>query len=173
MKKGLSILLILMLLLTACGSSDKGKQTEESYGPEDMTLTCTMVIDCLTILDHMDDLNQAKAEFVPESGYVLEEQEVRFADGENVFDVLKRVCKDQDIQMESNYTPLYKSYYIKGINNLYEFDCGPNSGWTYQVNGNYPNYGSSEYKLADGDRIEWRYTCNLGKDVGATSAEAE
>ncbi len=73
--------------------------------------------------------------------------------------------------MASRYTPLYKSYYVEGINQLYEFDCGKNSGWMYSVNGKYPNYGCSSYKLEDGDKIEWRYTCNLGSDVGDQYAE--
>ena len=47
--------------------------------------------------------------------------------------------------MASRYTPLYKSYYVEGINQLYEFDCGKNSGWMYSVNGEYPNYGASSY----------------------------
>ena len=57
-------------------------------------------------------------------------------------------------------------YYVSGINNLYEFDCGKDSGWMYCVNGWYPNYGCSKYTLEDGDTVEWRYTCNLGRDVG-------
>jgi len=36
----------------------------------------------------------------------------------------------------------------------------------YSVNGEYPNYGASSYNLKDGDKVEWRYTCNLGSDVG-------
>ena len=27
-------------------------------------------------------------------------------------------------------------------------------------------YGFSRYQLAEGDVVEWRYTCDLGKDVG-------
>ena len=61
---------------------------------------------------------------------------------------------------------LKETYYVEGINQLYEFDCGKNSGWMYSVNGEYPNYGASSYNLKDGDKVEWRYTCNLGSDVG-------
>ena len=68
--------------------------------------------------------------------------------------------------MEASFTPMYNSYYIKGINNLYEFDCGDGSGWMYRVNGWYPNYGVSRYALRDGDVIEFRYTCELGDDIG-------
>ena len=63
-------------------------------------------------------------------------------------------------------TPAYKSVYIEGINNLYEFDCGKLSGWMFSVNGEFPNYGSSTYKLQDGDQVSWIYTCDLGADVG-------
>lgn len=64
--------------------------------------------------------------------------------------------------MEYKYTPVYGSYYVEGINHLYEFDCGKESGWTYKVNGWYPNYGSSEYSLKNGDSIVWYYTCDGG-----------
>ena len=80
--------------------------------------------------------------------------------------ILKQICGKKGIHMASRYTPLYKSYYVEGINQLYEFDCGKNSGWMYSVNGEYPNYGASSYNLKDGDKVEWRYTCNLGSDVG-------
>ena len=126
---------------------------------------CTISIECSNILDNMDNLKKTKEEFIPEDGWILKETEVAFQGGETVFDVLKKVCGENGIHMSSKYTPLYKSYYIEGINQLYEMDCGKNSGWMYSVNGKYPNYGCSEYKLKNGDKIEWRYTCDLGADV--------
>ena len=57
--------------------------------------------------------------------------------------------------------------YIEGINNLYEFDGGSNSGWMYSVNGVYPNYGVGSYKVKSSDVIKFNYTCNLGADLGA------
>ena len=68
--------------------------------------------------------------------------------------------------MESSYVPLYGTAYVEGIGNLYEFDCGEGSGWMYRVNGNYPNFGCSRYILQDGDTVEFRYTCDLGADIG-------
>ena len=39
----------------------------------------------------------------------------------------------------------------------------------YKVNGWFPNYGCSSYKLKDGDSIVWAFTCNgLGADLGAS-----
>jgi hypothetical protein len=61
---------------------------------------------------------------------------------------------------------MYGSYYIQGINHLYEFDCGQDSGRMYKVNGWFPNFGCSSYPLSDSDAITWCYTCNgLGADV--------
>ena len=139
--------------------------------PENATVTdveyhCTLSIDCKTILDNMDKCDKNKRELVPEDGWILEPTEVVFFDGENVFQVLKRTCKQNGIHMEFENTPIYNSAYIEGIHNLYEFDVGELSGWMYSVNGWYPNYGCSRYALKDGDVVEWRYTCDLGFDVG-------
>lgn len=139
-------------------SSDSSSQ-EENH-------TCTISIECSSILDNWDDLKSSKAEFVPSDGWILYTSEISFTPGDTVFDVLKSACSQAGIQMSSRYTPMYGSYYIEGINQLYEFDCGQNSGWMYSVNGWFPNYGCSEYKVEDGDNIEWKYTCNLGSDVG-------
>lgn len=128
--------------------------------------TCTISIECSTILNNWDDLNEAKADFVPSDGWILYTSEVEYSPGETVYDVLYRVCKDTSIQMSAKYTPAYGSYYVEGINQLYEFDCGELSGWMYSVNGWFPNYGCSQYEVSDGDIIEWRYTCDLGRDVG-------
>ena len=64
------------------------------------------------------------------------------------------------------------SYYLEGICHLYEFDCGPESGWMYQVSGKFPNYGCSSYEVQPGDRIEWLYSCiGLGAALGADVME--
>ena len=131
--------------------------------------TCTITIVCPTIFDNLNSLNEEKAPFVPKDGTILPSTKVSFTEGETVFDVLKRVCDAAHLQIEYSYTPLYESYYVEGINHLYEFDCGPESGWMFKVNEWFPNYGCSAYTLKDGDDIVWCYTCTgLGADVGET-----
>ena len=131
------------------------------------TDTCTISIVCDTILNNTDNLNEEKAPFVPKNGTILPKTTVSFAQGDTVFEVLKKVCDATNLQIEYSYTPLYESYYIEGINHLYEFDVGPESGWMYKVNEWFPNYGCSAYTLKNGDDIVWCYTCNgLGADVG-------
>ncbi len=144
---------------------DEEEDTSDDSGS---SLTCTIEIRCDTILNNMDNLSAGKEAYVPSNGIVLSTSTVEFSEGETVFDVLTRVCMYADIQIEYSWTPMYNSYYIEGINHLYEFDCGNESGWMYKVNGWYPNYGCSAYELQDGDVIVWGYTCNgLGADLGA------
>lgn len=132
----------------------------------DKKLTCTLSVRCDTILNNMDMLTADKESVVPADGVIFSEKTVSFYEGESVFNLLLREMKANKIHMEFVNTPIYNSAYIEGIGNLYEFDCGELSGWMYRVNGVYPNYGCSRYKLKAGDKVEWVYTCDLGKDVG-------
>ena len=132
----------------------------------DNTLKCSFSISCATVLDNMDILDKSKKEIIPDDGWILKPVTVNFNEGESVFDVLKQVCRDNKIQLEFSFTPIYNSAYIEGINNLYEFDCGSLSGWMYEVNDWFPNYGCSRYEVKNGDVIEWQYTCDLGGDIG-------
>lgn len=141
-------------------------EPEDQEFDKKKTYTCTFSIECSTILNNLKELDPDKRELVPSNGVILAPTKVTFYEGESVFDVLQRVCKEKGIHMESSWTPIYNSAYIEGIHNLYEFDCGELSGWMYRVNGWYPNYGCSRYQLVDGEVVEWRYTCDLGNDVG-------
>ncbi|MBQ7957523.1 MAG: DUF4430 domain-containing protein [Clostridia bacterium] len=152
--------------------TQKTENTTKIKKPETTTKkqnTCTFVIECKTILNNIENLKESKKEFLPADGVILKKTTVTFEDGETVFDVLKKVCKENNVQLESSYTPGYDNYYIEGINQIYEKDCGTKSGWMYCVNGTFPNYGCSDYKLKNGDEIKFLYTCDLGADIGDNS----
>lgn len=140
--------------------------------PEDQEIdtrkayTCTFSIECSAIFNNLKDLDPDKLDVLPKNGIIFPKTTVTFYEGESVYDVLQRICMENNIHMESSWTPIYNSAYVEGIHNLYEFDCGSGSGWMYRVNGWYPNYGCSRYQLAQGDVVEWRYTCDLGADIG-------
>ena len=162
------------------GGSSGQNQTQQPQSPgggqtssgSKYDYTCTIEIRCDTILNNMADLDPSKAGYVPSSGYLLKAVKIGFNDGETVLDVLKRACSQYGIHLEYSYTPMYGSSYIEGIGNLYEFDCGPQSGWMYKVNGWFPNYGCSSYKVSNGDSIAWCYTCKgLGEDLGAAGVQ--
>ena len=134
-------------------------------------LSCTLSVKCDTILNNTDKLNPDKSEIIPSDGIVFAEQTVTFYEGESVFNLLVREMKKNKIHLEFVNTPIYNSAYIEGIANLYENDCGDNSGWVYMVNGQSPSYGCSNYQLKAGDKVEWIYSCDLGKDVGGYYAD--
>ncbi len=139
-------------------SSDSGGGSSSGTKPAKRTkLTCTLSIDAETA----------------GVGTILAARTVRFKAGETVFDVLQREGRAAGIPMEFEHTPMYKSAYIEGINGLYEFDRGELSGWMYSVNDWFPNYGCSRYKLKGGDVVRWRYTCDLGRDIGGYVATGE
>ena len=150
-------------------STDPDNSSKPDDPPKPETkMSCTIEIRCDTILNNMQDLKPGLDVYVPDSGTILPTTTITFTEGETVFDVLKRICDARGIQIEYSYTPMYGSYYVEGINNLREFDCGQQSGWMYKVNGWFPNYGCSKYILDAGDEIVWCYTCKgLGTDVGA------
>ena len=146
---------------------DTPASPDEPEPPVENTVpTCTVSISCAAILENLDRLNAEKADLIPADGVLLAPTAVEFTEGESVFNVLKRVCRENKIHMEFSETPVYQSAYIEGIGNLYEFDCGEGSGWMYRVNDEFPNYGCSRYTLADSDTVEWVYTCDFGADVG-------
>lgn len=128
-------------------------------------LYCTLSVRCDTLLDSISQLDEEKRGLVG-NGVIFPEKQVKFDEGESVFDVLLREMRENKIHLEFVNTPAYKSVYIEGIGNLYEFDAGELSGWMYRVNGEFPNFGCSKYVLKNGDRVEFVYTCDLGKDVG-------
>ncbi len=132
--------------------------------------TATLSVTCHSIHNNMHLFNMDKIDVLPEDGIIYATKEVTFYEGESVFNVLLREMQNAGIHMEFEMTPIYNSHYIQGINNLYEFDCGELSGWMYRVNGWFPNYGASRYMLKDGDKIEWIYTCDLGRDIGGGAA---
>ena len=150
---------------------EKKRQEEEERKQQEAdnttsTGSCTLTIQCHTLLDNLDNVKESKKKYVPSSGVILKKTKVTFTEGETVYDILKRTCKTAGIQLEVSYSGGYGSYYVEGIGHLYEFDCGRESGWVYRVNGKQPNYGCSSCVVQKGDNIVWSYTCSgMGKDV--------
>ena len=166
MKRFVTIMVLVLSVLLTCGCG-KSNKVEVADVNGDGKLTCTLEVRCDMLLDSLDRLPKEKAALVPEDGILLPVTEVEFTGGNSVFDVFRQTLKTQKIHFEYVDASAYDSVYIEGIGNLYEFDCGPQSGWMYSVNGTYPGLGCSGYTLADGDRIVFSYTLNLGADLGA------
>ncbi|RAV23452.1 DUF4430 domain-containing protein [Paenibacillus contaminans] len=106
-------------------------------------------------------------------GYVLNPVSVELQPGDTVWSVFQRELGSRSIPYEHEWNEKYDSVYVQSIAGDGEFDHGTGSGWMYNVNGTYPNFGASKYVLADGDTVQWRYTTNLGVDLGQDPSEWE
>ena len=102
-------------------------------------------------------------EHIPEDGIILDDFQLDIAEGETVYDILAEASRVNGIQFENNGTESLA--YIVGIGYIYEMQFGDLSGWVYHVNGSSPSVGCGEYRLSDGDRIEWIYTLDFGGDA--------
>lgn len=164
---------------------NKDLNTEQSKDPSDESntqtkdpidnnkVTCTIEIRCDTLAGTGNLQKLEKEEWVPSDGTILKPTKVTIDKGKSVYDVLLSVCRNNSIPIDAEYTQMYSGYYVKGINFLYEFDGGDLSGWMYRVNGDFPNYGCSNYIVKEGDMISWLYTCDMGTDIGEDHSDWE
>ena len=142
----------------------KPENNQTITSPKPKNKTVTIAISCKTAINN--GLNKKPGfSHLPSNGIILQNMKVEFNEGDTVFDILVKITRKKGIHME--YRGSGSNTYIEGINNLYEFDGGSNSGWMYSVNGVYPNYGVGAYKVKSSDVIKFNYTCNLGADLGA------
>lgn len=150
---------LLVAVFNIVGNLTKKENTKGDFQVE-ISIECTTVLDNYSALD--SSLKNTK--YIPEDGIILNLTKTYAFENESVLDVLKRVTRENNIQLE--YTQSPNDSYVEGINYLYEFSCGELSGWMYKVNGRFASMGCDAYKLSPNDKIEWVYTCNLGEDVG-------
>ena len=142
----------------------KPENNQTITSPKPKNKTVTIAISCKTAINN--GLNKKPGfSHLPSNGIILQNMKVEFNEGDTVFDILVKITRKKGIHME--YRGSGSNTYIEGINNLYEFDGGSNSGWMYSVNGVYPNYGVGAYKVKSSDVIKFNYTCDLGADLGA------
>ena len=173
MKKDLFALSVAVFLMILVCSGTKIQSVEDYYQThiddisEDIE-TVFLTIRCDAVFDRWDDLEPAlrSGDFIPQDGMILVRTEYVLRKGDTVYDILNRAVRHNRIHMESSSAGGF-GVYVKGIGQLYEFDCGELSGWQYLVNGTSQNFGCDQYLPADGDEIVWYYTCDLGRDAGS------
>lgn len=145
---------ILFVLLTNFESPQSYHAVAEKA---DTTGTVTLTVRCDTLTD------EEMPDTIPDNGVILGETEFAIAGGDTVYDILLEASKRYDFQVDNRGAAGVA--YIAGIAYLYEFDYGELSGWMYRVNGTFPDVGCQSCTLHDGDKIEWLYTKNIGKDL--------
>ncbi len=130
---------------------------------ESGTVSVSLTVECSAILSN--DEYSGVSLSVPTDGVILSTAQYDVSDDCTVYELTLDALKLAQVQFD--YTGgTAESVYVKGIANIYEYEYGELSGWMYCVNGEYPQVACSEYTLSDGDTVVWRYTCDLGRDLG-------
>jgi len=103
------------------------------------------------------------------NGLILPATEWQWTGSCTVLQALKGLLDSQGI----NYQ-LGAGGYVASIGNLTEKKPGyPLSGWLFRVNGAFPPSGAESTMIKNGDNVEWLYTMDGGKDLGATEIKPE
>ena len=141
------------------GNDDSGNNSQNTR-PAGKVISCTIEIRCDNATARKDTVNPSIASRIPDDGTILEVTTYTAVEGFTVYDVLAAVTAMHDpvIPIVANSD---KSY-VSSINNLSEKNVGPQSGWTYRVNGVLPMMAANQYTVKDGDVIKWIYVCQLG-----------
>lgn len=100
-------------------------------------------------------VNQITISIKGVNGVILAPTNVKIEANETVFSATVKQLKKSGIQYD--FTGSGATAYMQGINNLYEFDYGPASGWIFKKNGVSPGKSSGSISVKNGDRIEWYY----------------
>lgn len=170
--KELIVLLLIAAVITAAVFGIDIKSVDEYYSMplDEITDTSKVVymsIDCKTIFDNIEQLDKNLSAYLPPDGIILPKKPYALKAGDTAFDLLLRVTRYNRISVEYDGNNAFGSKYVEGIANFYEFSCGKLSGWTILVNGKLLTNSSDKYSLKANDVVEWRYTCDNGRDVEA------
>jgi len=125
----------------------------DAIGTVNITIRCDVLV------------GKEDSEHIPDDGVILPMTTVELAPGETVYDITLQTAKAYGIQLENSGGAAEDLVYLRAINHLYELQFGDLSGWIYRVNGKEMGVGCGACELADGDEIQWLYTCELGNDL--------
>lgn len=163
MKKILLSAITAAIFFLSAGCAEIQKP-DEYYSVEEIESekSVLMSVDCSDILENMDKLDSGLEEYIPEYGLIIEDKEYPIKDGDTVYDLLIRAAKENKVQTESK--GFFGNKEIEGINYIYNSSCGKGSRWIYKVNGKIQQPICNDYKLKDGDIVQWIYVCNEEDD---------
>ena len=110
-------------------------------------------------------------------GTILPKTKVPFKAGENIAQVTIRLLEAKGIgytytgRVTSNfYLASIKNFVVNNTpyDSMGEFDAGTGSGWMITLNDWFIDKSTAAFTVSNGDVIQWRYTCQVGKDIGDT-----
>ncbi len=157
-------LILLLTILAVFMSSCSIESVDEHYATE-ATKTSEVInlkVDCITALNSLPD-NLKNSNLIPEDGIIIDTT-VPYEDGDTCFTVLTKALNDKKIHLD--YSGEGDSVYVTGISHLYGGDCSELSGWMVSLNGDFNSVSANSTELKPNDTVEWRYTCDMGADIG-------
>jgi len=86
------------------------------------------------------------------NGTSITNEAVYLSPNTTVLDVLKAVAK-----VDTTYWTAFGSFLIDAINGVANNAGNNNRWWVYSVNGEHALVSADQYKLRDGDHVEWKY----------------
>ena len=142
---------------TQANTSESGSN-EVQQVREPKVVNCTVTIDCSSISGNgaLTAAGNPQLEAYAANPTILSVN-INVSDTNDdgkvgVDEAIKQACDAYGIQYEFK-----SSSYLSGMNYLYEFNAGPNSGWMYKVNGRIPNKGCNSYYLNGSEDVLWYY----------------
>lgn len=141
-------------------SINKASSNDSSSKPDEQMIRVNMEIDCKTILDNLNDLDEGYKAYLPSNGIILDTVSLEIKKDSTVLAVLEAANEKYNLNRKKRKSSF--GTYIYGIGNIEEKICGNSSGWMYSVNNIFPGQSASSYRLKDGDKIRWRFTCRPG-----------
>lgn len=136
------------------------KLPSEYYGTYDNKTESVGTVSVAILCDTLT--GRAEESHIPTDGVILGSTTFSLGEGDSAYDMLVAAARQYGITIDVSGTG---GAYVRGIAGIYEHDFGELSGWMYFVNGTAPSVSAAEYIPTDGDAIEWRYTCELGRDL--------
>lgn len=154
MKKNILLIAVAAVLVLFLVKGTKIQSVDEYYltHMEDITEdleTVTISIRCDTLLEpeNWNNLDEQLRDekYVPSDGVILPETTYVLRKGDTVFDLLKRVCRYNEIQMDSQGpdTNVYSTIFIKGINYLYDFSAASCPAGCIRSTANFPAWAAA------------------------------
>ncbi|MBQ4299971.1 MAG: DUF4430 domain-containing protein, partial [Lachnospiraceae bacterium] len=142
---------------TQTNTSGSGSNEAQQVS-EPVVVNCTVTIDCSSISGNgaLTAAGNPQLEAYAANPTILSVN-INVSDTNDdgrvgVDEAIKQACDAYGIQYEFK-----SSSYLSGMNYLYEFNAGPNSGWMYKVNGRVPNKGCNSYYLNGSEDVLWYY----------------
>lgn len=91
----------------------------------------------------------------PNDGVILPATDVEISDGDTVYTLLDRVCKDKGITLD--VIEEGDGVFVNGIGGIVCFADGSSRAWDFTVNGRSTGRDSANSPIKGGDVIVWRY----------------